>query len=233
MSEPEPIALCWSGGKDSSLAWHALQKDTRYRVAVLITTLTEGYDRISMHGVRRSLLVDQAEAIGLPLEEVWIPPKATNAIYENRMAETFIRLREEQNIHSVAFGDIYLEDLRTYRENQLAALDLSCLFPLWKRDTDELAREFGTTGFRGVTICVDPRQLDSSFVGRELDAAFFADLPADCDPCGENGEYHSFVYRGPGWSRDISFLRGEIVERDSFFYCDLLPQSLHTLTPTK
>lgn len=230
MSEPEPIALCWSGGKDSSLTWRALRENRRYRVVVLVTTLTEDYDRISMHGVRRSLLVAQAEAMGLPLEEVWIPSQANNAIYEDRMAEAFTRLRDEQNIRTVAFGDIFLEDLRTYRENQFEAIGMSCLFPLWKRDTGELAREFVSAGFRGVTSCVDPRRLDSSFVGRELDEAFFADLPADCDPCGENGEYHSFVYRGPGWSRDVSFLRGEFVERDSFFFRDLLPQPLPTFT---
>ncbi len=226
MTLREPIALCWSGGKDSSLALHALRHDSRYSVGALVTTFTEGYNRVSMHGVRHALLKAQAEAIGLPLEEVWIPPKADNACYESRMAEVLIRLRESESVRSVAFGDLFLEDLKQYRENQLAALEMQGLFPLWKRDTRELAQEFISLGFRAVTVCIDPRRLDHHFVGRELDESFFAELPADCDPCGENGEFHSFVYRGRDWSGEISFTRGETVERDSFLFQDLLPLSL-------
>jgi uncharacterized protein (TIGR00290 family) len=224
----EPIALCWSGGKDSSLALHALRDDPRFQLAALVTTFTEGYNRVSIHGVRYELLRDQADAIGLPLEEVWIPQHANNQIYEMRMAETLTRLKESQGVRAVAFGDIFLEDLKLYRETQLARLSLGSLFPLWKRDTAELARVFVQSGFRGVTTCIDPRRLSSAYVGRELDEAFFSDLPADCDACGENGEFHSFVYQAPGWSREISFSRGEIVNRDSFLFCDLLPHSLAT-----
>ncbi len=228
MSHPEPIALCWSGGKDSSLALDKLQLNDRYRVAVLLTTFNEGYHRVSMHGVRRELLLAQAESIGLPLEEVWIPREASNNIYESRMADVLSRLRDSLGIHTAAFGDIFLEDLKIYREKQLAALNMDCLFPLWKRDTRELAAEFIEAGFRGVTTCIDPRRLEASFAGRELDAKFFAELPDDCDPCGENGEFHSFVYTGPNWANPIPILRGEIVLRDSFLFCDLLPLEANT-----
>lgn len=233
MSKQKPIALCWSGGKDSSLAWHALRDDSRYCVHALVTTMTEGYDRVSMHGVRRSLLEDQADALNLPLEIVWIPPHANNAVYESRMADAFIRLRETQNLHTVAFGDIFLEDVKRYRENQFGAIGMKCLFPLWNRDTKTLADEFLDLGFRGVTTCIDPRRLDARFVGRELDEAFFNDLPADCDPCGENGEFHSFIYHGPGWSHDIPVSQGEIVKRDSFLFCDLLPMTIINPTSTE
>ena len=233
MPHPEPIALCWSGGKDSSLAWDRLRLETRYRVVTLVTTFTEDYNRVSMHGVRRELLLAQAEALGLPLEEVWIPREASNAAYEARMAETLSRLRDSLGIRTVAFGDIFLEDLKVYREKQLAALNMNCIFPLWKRDTWELAEEFIESGFRGMTACIDPRRLDARFAGRELDARFFAELPADCDPCGENGEFHSFVYAGPDWANAIALLRGEIVLRDSFLFCDLLPLELTTPPPSK
>lgn len=223
MPNREPIALCWSGGKDSSLAWHSFRDDNRYRIASLVTTMTESYNRVSMHGVRRSLLEAQADALDLPLEIVWIPPKANNEIYEARMAETFTQLKETQGIRAAAFGDIFLEDLRLYREKQFAALGMDCLFPLWKRDTRELVREFLSLGFRGVTVCIDPRHLDAAFVGRDMDVAFFDALPKSCDPCGENGEFHSFVSKGPGWREEIPIAKGEIVERDSFLFCDLLP----------
>ncbi len=233
MSPPEPIALCWSGGKDSSLALDRLRAGNRFRVVALVTTFTEDYRRVSMHGVRRELLLAQAQAVGLPLEEVWIPREASNVIYESRMAEALSNLRDAGGLRAVAFGDIFLEDLKIYREKQLAALKMNGLFPLWKRDTRELAREFVDAGFRGVTTCIDPRRLDASFAGRELDARFFAELPAGCDPCGENGEYHSFVYAGPDWANTVAMTRGEIVERDSFLFCDLLPLEQTTPIPSK
>ena len=224
-SDPEPIAVCWSGGKDSSLALHVLRSDSRYRIAALVTTFTEGFGRVSMHGVRHELLAAQAKALGLPLTEVWIPPKASNEIYEARMAKSLRELRESSGISSIAFGDIFLADLKRYRERQLAELGLGCLFPLWNRDTRELAAEFVRLGFRGVTTCIDPSRLDNRFIGRELEESFFAELPENCDPCGENGEFHSFVYDGPGGSRPVLFSPGEIVPRDSFLYCDLVPHS--------
>jgi uncharacterized protein (TIGR00290 family) len=233
MPDREPIALCWSGGKDSSLAWYALRGDDRYRIEVLVTTMTETYDRVSMHGVRRSLIEAQAEALGLPLETVWIPPKADNLIYETRMANTFQVLEQSQGIRTVAFGDIFLEDLKVYREKQFGTLGMNCLFPLWKRDTKELAREFLDLGFRGVTVCIDPKSLSHDFVGRNMDEAFFDELPESCDPCGENGEFHSFVYHGPDWRCEIPITKGEIVQRDSFLFCDLLPLNIDTVSPTE
>ena len=223
MPAPEPILFCWSGGKDSALALHSLLRQDRMRVAALLTTVTEGYDRISMHGVRRELLCRQTESLRLPLHEVFIPPQCVNSIYEARM-EAALRHHLDQGIHRVAFGDIFLEDLRVYREKNLARLDMQALFPLWKRDTRELIREFHTLGFRAVTACIDPRVLDSSFAGRELDSSFFADLPQGVDPCGENGEFHTFVFDGPIFAHPVEFTVGEVVQRDSFVFRDLLPE---------
>src|SRR5229473_888085 len=197
---PEPILFCWSGGKDSAMALHALRQDN-VPIAALLTTVTETYDRISMHGVRRELLLRQAESIGLPLHEVRIPPQCINPIYEARMEEA----------------------LRAYREKNLARIGMTALFPIWKRDTRELIRSFHAAKFRAVAVCVDPKVLDPSFAGRELDASFFRDLPAGVDPCGENGEFHTFVFDGPIFREPVPIRTGEVVERDSFIYCDLLP----------
>jgi uncharacterized protein (TIGR00290 family) len=222
MTMSQPILFCWSGGKDSAMALHAVLQRPDVRVAALLTTVTETYDRISMHGVRRELLLQQAHSIGLPLHEVRIPPQCVNPIYEARMEEA-LRLRYDAGVRTVAFGDIFLEDLRAYREKNLAHIGMTALFPIWKRDTRELIRSFHAAKFRAITACVDPKTLDRSFAGRELDASFFRDLPPNVDPCGENGEFHTFVYHGPIFSTPISVRTGEIVERDSFIYCDLLP----------
>jgi len=218
-----PILFCWSGGKDSAMALHALLQDN-VPIAALLTTVTETYDRISMHGVRRELLAQQAQSIGLPLHEVRIPPQCVNPIYEARMEEA-LRVHYEAGVRTVAFGDIFLEDLRAYREKNLARIGMTALFPIWKRDTRQLIRQFHATGFRAVAACVDPKVLDRSFAGRELDASFFRDLPAAVDPCGENGEFHTFVFDGPIFRHRISVRTGEVVERDSFIYCDLLPRA--------
>jgi uncharacterized protein (TIGR00290 family) len=220
----EPILFCWSGGKDSAMALHALLLRSDVRVAALLTTVTETYDRISMHGVRRELLVQQAESIGLPLHEVRIPPQCVNPIYEARM-EDALRVHYDAGVRTVAFGDIFLEDLRAYREKNLARIGMTALFPIWKRNTRELIRHFHSTGFCARTACVDPKVLDASFAGRELDEQFFRDLPANIDPCGENGEFHTFVFDGPVFRNPIRIRVGEIVERDSFIYCDLLPSA--------
>src|SRR5262249_21694959 len=159
-------------------------------------TVTEGYDRISMHGVRRQLLERQAESIGLPLHQVRIPPQCINPVYESRM-ENALQTYQAQSVHKDAFGDIFLEDLRAYRQQNLARVNMTALFPIWRRDTRELASHFLSAGFRAIAVCVDPRKLDPSFAGRELNSAFFEDLPADVDPCGENGEFHTFVYDAP------------------------------------
>jgi len=223
MSQPrEPIALCFSGGKDSALSLNTLRAGDRFEVAELVTTVTEGYDRISMHGVRRSLLREQAASIGLPLTEVTIPPRASNEIYERAMGEAFTRLRD-RGIRRVAFGDLFLEDVRDYRLRQLGALGLECVFPLWGRPTGALARRFVDDGFRARIVCLDPAALDASFVGRPFDDAFLADLPEGVDPCGENGEFHTFVFDGPIFRRPLAVSVGEVVERDGFWFCDLLP----------
>ncbi len=222
MPQAEPILFCWSGGKDSAIALHTLLQQDNVRIAALLTTVTEGYDRISMHGVRRELLQRQAESLHLPLHEVFIPPQCVNPIYEARMAEALLSFFKH-GIRRVAFGDIFLEDLRLYREQNLARVDMQALFPIWKRDTRDLIREFHAARFRSVAVCIDSKVLDPSFAGRELDASFFADLPPTVDPCGENGEFHTFVFDGPIFSHFIGFTLGEVVQRDSFVFRDLLP----------
>lgn len=222
----EPIALCFSGGKDSAMALQEIRRRGEYRVAELVTTVTDAYDRVSMHGVRRALLRRQAESLGLPLVEVTVPPESSNAVYEREMGKAFSRIRDK-GIRQVAFGDIFLEDLRDYRERQLAASGLTCLFPIWKRPTRSLAQTFIDEGFRAVTVCVYSKVLDESFAGRHFDAAFLNDLPDSVDPCGENGEFHTFVFDGPIFSRPIEFTGGTVVERDGFFFHDLLPEADH------
>jgi uncharacterized protein (TIGR00290 family) len=222
MTTPTPILFCWSGGKDSAMALHPLLERPNVRVVALLTTVTETYDRISMHGVRRELLLQQAESIGLPLHEVRIPPQCVNPIYESRMEEA-LRVHYAEGVRRVAFGDIFLEDLRAYREKNLARIGMTALFPIWKRDTRELIREFQENGFRAIAACVDPKVLDRSFAGRELDASFFRDMPDGVDPCGENGEFHTFVFDGPIFRNPIGVRVGEIVERDSFIFADLMP----------
>ena len=220
---PVPVVFSWSGGKDSAMALHSVLRNPDYQVVSLLTTVTEQYERISMHGVRSELLRRQADSIGLPVEEVRIPPQCPNSIYETRMAEAVLRFRERGSMH-FAFGDIFLEDLRSYREEKLLRANVSALFPIWKVDTRGLAARFVKDGFRAIVVCVDPRKLDTSFAGRELDAAFFRDLPPSVDPCGENGEYHTFVFDGPIFRSAVPVQIGQVVERDSFVFCDLLPK---------
>lgn len=221
MAEPEPVLFCWSGGKDSAMALHTLLKQKNVRVTGLLTTVTEGFERISMHGVRTELLQRQADSIGLPLQEVRIPPQCVNPVYEARMAAA-MRTAYEQGIRRIGFGDIFLEDLRAYREENLAKIGMEAMFPIWKRDTRELAQTFVSEGFRARTVCIDPRVLDRDFAGRELTEEFFQSLPPDTDPCGENGEFHTFVYDGPIFDRPVKCKTGEVVERDGFIFCDLL-----------
>ena len=220
-ANPEPLLFCWSGGKDSAMALHALRQDPVVSVTALLTTVTEGYERISMHGVRRELLAEQADALGLPLHEVRIPPQCVNPVYEARMEEA-LRIHYEKGVRRVAFGDIFLEDLRAYREKNLARIGMTAIFPIWKRDTHELARGLLAEGFRAAVVCVDSKALDRSFAGRLLDESFFRDLPPNADPCGENGEFHTFVFDGPGFRRPVPFSTGEVIERDGFYFCDLV-----------
>ncbi len=217
------MILSFSGGKDSTLAlYHALREG--HRITHLLTTVTEGYDRVSIHGVRRELLREQAEALGIPLYEVVIPPSCTNAEYERRMGEALRELAERDPDRTVIFGDIFLEDVRRYREERLMRGGWRGIFPLWGRDTEELAREFLSLGFKAVVVSVDGERLPGNFVGREYDHPFLMDLPTGADPCGENGEFHTFVYDGPIFSRRIRFSLGERVVRDGrFHYVDLVP----------
>ena len=233
---PEHILFCWSGGKDSAMALHTLLQQPGVRVVALLTTVTEGRvpgfalaspgstdDRIAMHGVRRELLHRQAESIGLPLHEVFIPPQCVNPIYEARMEEA-LRLFYNQGVRKVAFGDIFLEDLRAYREKNLERIGMTALFPIWKRETRELIQFFHAQHFRAIAACIDTKVLDPSFAGRELDESFFHDLPPNADPCGENGEFHTFVFDGPIFQSPIPIRTGEVVNRDGFVFCDLLPE---------
>ena len=218
----ERVLVSWSGGKDSALALEEIQRNLQYEVAALLTTVTEDYDRISMHGVRRVLLQQQAHSLGLELEEVFIAKDASNEQYESNMTKALAKY-QGSGVTSVVFGDIFLEDLRTYREAKLAAMNLRGIFPIWKRETNELARHFVAAGFRAITTCVDTTVLGEEFVGREINERFLSGLPSGIDPCGENGEYHSFVYDGPIFRERIPFNLGEKVLRENrFYYCDLV-----------
>jgi uncharacterized protein (TIGR00290 family) len=216
------IILSWSGGKDCALACYLIQGTREYEIAALLTTITEPYDRVSMHGVRRILIEQQAESLGLPLETVYIPTDSTNEDYEQRMEEVLLGFREH-NVTAVAFGDVFLEDVRKYREGNLARAGMEAVFPLWRKDTAELAGEFIGMGFEAIVTCVDSRVLDPSFIGREINHDFISGLPSGVDPVGENGEFHSFVFNGPIFTRKINVSVGEVVIRDSFCFCDLLP----------
>lgn len=220
----ERILMAWSGGKDSALALNELRGRPEIEIVGLLTTITDPDDVISMHRVRRSLLEQQVRAIGLPLVPVRIPPACRNAVYEAAM-EAALWPYIEEGLSGVAFGDIYLQELREYREARLAAVGLRGIFPLWGRDTRELVGEVIRRGIRAVVTTVDAKVLDRSFVGRTLDDAFLADLPAGVDPCGEKGEFHTFVDDGPGFAAPVGWVRSAVTERDGFYYCDLLPTS--------
>ncbi|MEQ8791356.1 MAG: hypothetical protein RIC55_34155 [Pirellulaceae bacterium] len=224
-TSPEPIVLSWSGGKDSSLALDALKRDGRYKVVALLCSIAAEYQRISHHGVRVSLLERQAEAIGIPLHKLELPAgengPCTNEQYEQIMSDAMLHFRR-QGVRSVAFGDIFLEDLRAYREKNLARVEMRGLFPLWKRDTRALVEQFIDQGFRAYTSCVEG-ELGPELVGRRIDRDFLAELPPGVDPCGENGEYHTFVYAGPVFRAPLSVRVGETVCRDTRYYADLLP----------
>ena len=222
----EPIALSWSGGKDSSLTLQQLRADGEHEVVALLTSVTRGYDRVSIHGVRRTLLEAQAAALGLPLIEVWLEPKSSDAAYQRAFLDALdVLAREHPAVNRVAFGDLYLRDVRDYRDRLLAGTPFTGLYPLWERPTRALAESFIDDGFEATLVCVDETQIDARFAGRRFDRALLADLPDSADPCGENGEFHTFVHGGPIFSRTIDFLPGEIVRReDRFTYCDLLPK---------
>jgi uncharacterized protein (TIGR00290 family) len=224
VQNPEPIILSWSGGKDSALALAALHDDPAFRVVALLTTITTGYDRISVHGVRRTLLAAQERAIGLPVHEIVIEPQSSNAAYDAAVERALGDVRHRYpDVRRIAYGDLFLEDVRRYREERLAPLGFEGCFPLWGRPTAALAQEFIDCGFQARLVCVDTTQLDAAFAGRTFDASLLDELPPSVDPCGERGEFHTFVSAGPGFARPIEYDVGEVVLRDGrFAYCDLV-----------
>ncbi len=202
----------WSGGKDSSLALYHILKNKNYSVEKLLTNINNEFSRISMHGVREELLEQQAEDIGIPLQKLVLDDRPSMIEYEKQMMGMINQLQEEGFTHSI-FGDIFLEDLKKYRETQLAKASMNAVFPLWKRDTSKLIHEFIDLGFKAIIVCINEKYLDKSFCGRIIDESFIADLPENVDVCGENGEFHTFVFDGPIFKQPVAFTKGEIVYR--------------------
>jgi uncharacterized protein (TIGR00290 family) len=221
MSTPRAL-LSWSTGKDSAWALHVLRAAAEVEVVGLLTTINEAFQRVAMHAVRREVLEAQAEAACLPLTTVSLPWPCTNATYEAALGRALANAREEMGVTHVAFGDLFLEDVRAYREQQLQEAGLAPLFPLWRLPTRALAAHMVESGLRAILTCVDPRRLPCSFAGRTFDAELVADLPEDVDPCGEAGEFHTFAYAGPMFSSSITTRVGEVVERDGFVFADVL-----------
>ncbi len=218
-----PVVLAWSGGKDSSLALAALRADPTVDVVAVLTTITRDYDRISIHGVRRAVLEAQVAALGLPLIEVTIPAAATNVAYEEAFANALAAFRDKRpDVQHMAFGDLFLADVRAYRERVLPPLGWTPVFPLWGMDTPALAQDFIRAGYRAILTCVDTTQLGAEFAGREFDASLLTELPATVDPCGERGEFHTFVYAGPIFRYPLPVQAGKRIRRDGRFeYCDV------------
>ncbi|HYN07773.1 MAG TPA: hypothetical protein VES67_10315 [Vicinamibacterales bacterium] len=214
------VLLSWSSGKDSAWTLHVLRQTPEIEVAALLTTFNSAVDRVAMHAVRRTLVDSQAKSAGLPLWSVPIPSPCPNEIYEERMREAMARAREEGFTH-VAFGDLFLEDVRRYREERLSGTGLDPLFPLWNRPTTSLAREMLAAGLSAILTCVDPKQLDRRFAGRVYDASLLSELPQSVDPCGERGEFHTFCYSGPMFRDPIPIHTGEVVDRDGFVFADV------------
>jgi len=214
--------LSWSSGKDSAWALHVLRQRSEFEVVGLLTTVNLAADRVAMHAVRSELLREQAAAVGLPLHAVGIPWPCSNADYEAAMSGALQRAKDDQ-ITVMAFGDLFLEDIRQYRVEKLAGTGIEPTFPIWGIPTDQLAREMIAGGLRARLTCVDPKQLDARFAGREFDAALLSELPDGVDPCGERGEFHTFAYDGPIFSRPVAINGGEVVTRDGFVFADLLP----------
>src|SRR2546423_12345811 len=222
MSNPKAL-IAWSSGKDSAWALHEVRQAGEYEIVGALTTVTETFQRVSMHGVRGEILRAQHAAIGLPSVTVPIPYPCPNEIYEVRMAAVLDDAKH-QGVTHVVFGDLFLEDVRAYREQKLAGTGISPVFPLWLRPTDALAREMIDAGVETYLVCVDLKQLAKSFAGQRFDHALLAELPASADPCGEKGEFHSCVVAGPMFDRRIDVMLGETIERDGFAYADLVPQ---------
>jgi uncharacterized protein (TIGR00290 family) len=222
MSKSPKALLSWSSGKDSAMALYRILKSREYEVTALLTTISDQFHRVSMHGVREELLEKQAHATGQRLEKVMIPYPCPNSVYEERMREVLTRWKTRGAPH-VIFGDLFLEDIRRYREEKLSQLGITPVFPVWGEDTASLANEMLTVGFRAVITCVDSRKLDPKFAGREFNQSLLTELPKSVDPCGENGEFHTFVYDGPIFKEPIPIRVGEIVNRDGFQFADVIP----------
>ena len=220
----QPVVVSWSGGKDAAWALHTLRKSIDYDVVGLITTVTEGYERIAMHGIRRNILYAQADAIGLPVIEARLPQRADNATYETAFANALDTARSRwPGIGHIAFGDLHLADVKAYRDALCARLGWTPVYPLFGADTNALAKEMLAGGLRATLCCVDTQQLDTHYAGREFDAELLAELPATADPCGENGEFHTCVHAGPMFTRPLNLTHGETVLRDErFAYTELL-----------
>ncbi|HTS50967.1 MAG TPA: hypothetical protein VMH05_23635 [Bryobacteraceae bacterium] len=220
------VALSWSSGKDSAWSLHLLRQNPDFQVVALITTINEQFDRVAMHAVRRELVEAQAAAADLPLWPVPLPWPCSNEQYEDRMGQV-CRRAVNDGIECIAFGDLFLADIRAYREKQLAGSGLEPIFPVWQLPTRQLALDMLKAGLRAKITCVDPKVLSPDFVSRDFDSAFLNDLPSSADPCGENGEFHSFVYDGPMFREPVGVQLGEIVQRDGFVFADLQPAKLH------
>jgi uncharacterized protein (TIGR00290 family) len=230
----ENAFMNWSGGKDSALCLYKALQSNQYNIECLLTNVNASHNRISMHGVRRSLLEAQAASIGIPLQTIELPEQPTMEEYEKMMMKKLHQLKSSGN-NTAIFGDIFLEDLKQYREQKLKQLNIDCIFPLWKMDTTELIKEFIASGFKAIVVCVNEKDLDKSFCGRIIDESFINDLPSNVDVCGENGEFHSFVFDGPIFKQPVRFSTGEIVyklydapkqddlpDKYGFYFCDLL-----------
>jgi uncharacterized protein (TIGR00290 family) len=220
-----PVVFSWSSGKDSAFALWTLLADPNFQVTALLTTLNEEHQRVSISGVREELLDRQANELDLPVIKVPLPAHCDNATYEARMAAVLAGPAFD-GVDHVAFADLFLTDIRSYREERMALVGKSAIFPIWGRDTTELAAEMISEGFKTTVVCVDPRQLDRSFAGRAFDESFLNDLPVKVDPCGENGEFHTFVHDAPMFSTPIPCRTGEVVTRDEFVFCDVVPTLL-------
>jgi uncharacterized protein (TIGR00290 family) len=216
--------LSWSTGKDSAWSLHVLRQTPGIKVTGLLTTINEALDCVAMHGVRRTLLLAQADAVGVPLHIISLPSPCSNEIYDERMA-MFVREAQADGVEAIAFGDLHLEDIRAYRESRLDGSGLKPLFPLWQLDTHDLAHRMIASGLRAKITCLDPSKLPRTFAGRAFDEDFLRDLPAEIDPCGELGEFHTFAHAGPMFDRSVAISTGETIEHDGFVFADLRPSA--------
>jgi len=224
LSRDQPKAIVsWSSGKDSAMSLYKILESNEFEIVAILTTVSDEFQRVSMHGVREELLDQQAASLGFAIEKVRIPYPCPNEVYEQKMSDILLRYKSKGLTHAV-FGDLFLEDIRRYREEKLAKVEITPVFPLWKENTGELAKAILRVGFRAVITCVDPKKLDPKFAGRYFDEAFLNEIPPRVDPCGENGEFHTFVFDGPIFRRRIEITVGERVMRDGFQFVDVVPR---------